>query len=415
MLLNKVAGQAGRTLIEGETYRALADKVMNSTVLLQGSGSAPIFIGSGVILGAGKEVTYSGDKWNTTAKNFTVVVSALHNVFINAKQGGIPPLSGSDITWNQTWADNFGSQVKIKYGPSGMDWGKAPSGSAAINHVVPIFQSNIGVDGKMITVAAVGSGDGQEFQLVNLNGATSATNTGGGGKNAGITPVSGAEAESWSYDLVLLLSTDASLYTYATTAGACDFMAGLNFKTDIAQKLLPDWDNPPHDGQVPVLKASDYKLAQFGYGETSDPDVPVKGGSGKTKRPEAPSAGAVYQKLQYKKSQAQATTTADNFYLNTEHKLPNNNPLVIPYNGGLMLDCDGGNNSTYSGDSGGPIVAFPVAGGANAYLLGVNTGAGVATSESSATDGSVWEYDNNVATSMGKFFDELNDLRFQSV
>ena len=353
--------------------------------------------------------------WSTTGTRFTVVVSALHNLSVNGdKKNKLPPLNGNNITWNQDYADKFAKEVKIMYGAGGatMDWGSKPEATAAIDHVVPIFQSNVGAAGKMITIDADHSSDDRAFQLVNLKGKTTADGSPSGAAQDGITPVVGTEADSWSYDVVLLLSKDVALYTCATTPGKCDYMAGVDLKS-LSDKVVNTWSKGAGKNMTPVMRR-DYRLLQTGYGNTSDPEVPVKVGNGKTTRPET-FAGATYQMFQYKRSMPKVAATASNFYFNTEYKLPNKSELVETYSGGLELNCSNGNNSTYVGDSGGPLLAFPIAGGPVAYLVGVTFGAGVATSLKSAKEKLVWEYDNNVATSLGYFYKNLYDLRFQNV
>ena len=416
MLLNQQARDLVDAFVVDAKYAQAAVKAMNATVLLRGSGKLG-FIGSAVILGAGKEVSYdkTKGKWSTTGTKFTVVVSALHNLSVNGdKEKKIPPLNGNNITWNQDYADKFAQEVKIVYGADRADvhWGSKPQAVAAINHVLPIFQSNVGATGKMITIDADHSSD-SAFQLVNLKGKTTADGGSPSGANQdGITPVVGKEADSWSYDVVLLLSKDVNLYTYATAPGKCDYMAGVDLKS-LSEKVVNAWSEGARNYMTPVMRR-DYRLLQTGYGDTSDPKVPVKIGKGMTKRPET-SAGAQYQTFQYKRSEPKVRATASNCYLNTEYQLPNKSELVITYSGGLELRCFDGNSSTYAGDSGGPLLAFPIAGGPVAYLVGVTLGAGMATSLESATGKSVWEYDNNFATSLGYFYKNLYDLRFQNV
>ena len=427
MLLNRSAIQTARNFAANGLYSAPAQKLMNATVELV-SGGAPFFVGSGVILGTGKEVAFDTgtQKWKATTTKFTVIVSALHNLYINAdKVNKIPPLAGSAVTWDQNYATRFASEVKIRYGPAPLIWGGDPTGSAVINRVLPVFSGNIGQAGKMISVPASASSDGQLFQLVNLNGATNADGSKSGGPNDGVTPLGGTEAASWDYDMVLLLSKDATLYNYATS-GDCSYMGTKTLK-DLGAELLPSWSDGAGKYKVPVL-GRNYRLMQLGYGLTSDPAVAVKVGVGTVKLPTAdpplgmgvPAVPApVYQKLQYKRSLPKAASTTD-FYINTEFKLPDTTSLVLKSVGGMLLDCNGGNNSTFSGDSGGPMAAFPVAGGAEAYLVGVNSGAGVAASEVVAriapgAQGSVWEYDNNAVTSLGLLYSDLYDLRFQNV
>lgn len=418
MLLNAQAGRLGGDFVTNPKYQQAAVKAMNATVLLRGEAdTVGYFVGSAVILGAGKEVSYdkTKTKWTTTGAKFTLVVSALHNLSVNGdKKNKLPPLNGNDITWNQNYADKFKDEVTIVYGAGTADmaWGSKPQASAAIDHVVPIFQSNVGAAEKMITIDAGRSSD-SSFQLVNLNGKTTVDGSSPATGPDGITPVVGREADSWSYDVVLLLSKDKALYTYATTPGKCDYMAGVDLKS-LSEKVVNDWSAGMHKVTTPVM-GWDYRLLQTGYGNTSDPEVPVKGGSGMTIRPQKPSAGANYLALQYKRSLPKARATVDKFYFNTEYKLPDKSELVGTYSGGLQLTCFDGNSSTYVGDSGGPLLAFPVAGGSVAYLVGVTYGAGVATSLKSARDKSVWEYDNNVATSLGYFYKNLYDLRFQNV
>ena len=104
MLLNQQAGILGRAFVEDAKYAQAAVKAMNATVFLRGRDSElGYFTGSAVILGAGKEVSYDKTraKWSTTRTRFTVVVSALHNLSVNAdKKDGLPPLNGNNITWN---------------------------------------------------------------------------------------------------------------------------------------------------------------------------------------------------------------------------------------------------------------------------------------------------------------------------
>ena len=87
MLLDKYYGNLGREFVQAEKNAQAAAKAMNATVLLRGKDDPKLgfFIGSAVILGPGKEVSYnkSTKKWSTTRTRFTVVVSALHNLSVN--------------------------------------------------------------------------------------------------------------------------------------------------------------------------------------------------------------------------------------------------------------------------------------------------------------------------------------------
>ena len=424
MLLNEQFGNLGREFVGKADYNQAAVKAMNATVLLRGSRDVPklgFFFGSAVILGPGKEVSYdrSKGKWSTTGMRFTVVVSALHNLSVNYDlKNKLPPLNDNDITWNQDYADRFKNEVTIVYGAGKADmaWGSKPQASAAIDHVVPIFQSNVNAAEKIITID-VGQSSDTAFQLVNLKGRTMPDGSSSEAVNDGITPVAGREQDSWSYDVVLLLSKDHKLYTYTTTPGKCDYMAGVDLK-GLSEKVVNAWSERDRTSITPVMRcrrSRDYRLLQTGYGDTSDPKVRVKTGDGMSFRPEKPSAGAITQTFQFKRSMPKASTTMEKFYFNTEYRLPNRTELVETYSGGLELRCYDGNNSTYTGDSGGPLLAFPVAGGSVAYLVGVTFGAGVATSLKSAKQKLVWEYDNNVATSLGYFYKNLYYLRFQNV
>jgi hypothetical protein len=424
MLLNEQFGHLGSEFAGKADYNQAAVKAMNATVLLRGSRDVPklgFFFGSAVILGPGKEVSYdrSKGKWSTTGMRFTVVVSALHNLSVNYDlKNKLPPLNGNDITWNQDYADRFKDEVTIVYGAGTADmaWGSKPQASAAIDHVVPIFQSNVGAAGKMITIDAGRSSD-SSFQLVNLNGKTTVDGSSPATGPDGITPVAGREQDSWSYDVVLLLSKDQKLYTYTTTPGKCDYMARVDLK-GLSKKVVNAWSERDSTLITPVMRcrrSRDYRLLQTGYGNTSDSKVPVKTGNGMSFRPEKPTAGAITQTFQFKRSMPKASTTMEKFYFNTEYRLPNGTELVETYSGGLELRCYDGNNSTYTGDSGGPLLAFPFAGGPVAYLVGVSFGAGLATTLQSANNKSVWGYDNNVATSLGYFYENLYDLRFQNV
>ena len=93
--------------------------------------------------------------------------------------------------------------------------------------------------GKMITIDAGRSSD-SSFQLVNLNGKTTVDGSSPATGPDGITPVVGREADSWSYDVVLLLSKDKALYTYTTTPGKCDYMARVDLKS-LSEKVVNDW------------------------------------------------------------------------------------------------------------------------------------------------------------------------------
>lgn len=420
MLLNKLAIRTATAFAANGSYNTASQRLMNASVMLL-SGGADYFVGSAVILGAGKEVTFTSGKWKTSTKQFTVIVSALHNLYINSdKTNKIPPLAGNAVTWSQKYATDFASQVKIRYGTGALAWNSNPTGSAAIDYVVPIFKANLNAAGKILKIGSDASEDGNAFQLLNLKGATRADGTAGGGPaDAGLTPAAGSEVNSWSYDVMLLISKDAGLYTYATT-GNCGYMGAKTLQS-VGENLLPA-DNPRLKVTVPVL-GRQYRLFQLGYGKTSDPDVKVKVGVGKTKRPSAdppdsPGAVAVtaptFQKLQYKRALPKAAAVTE-FFQNTEYKLPNGTDLVLRHEGGILLDCRDGNNSTFSGDSGGPVAVFPVGGAAESYLIGVNTGAGAATSDGDARANKVWEYDNNVVTSLGYFCENLYDLRFQNV
>ncbi len=426
MLLNRQAIKTATDFVADAAYAAAAQKVMNATVLLRGGGSGGFFIGSGVILGVGKEVSFANQKWTPTAKQFTVIVSALHNLYMNAdKVRMIPPLNGSAVTWDQGMATTFASGVVIDYGPAPLKWKGDPSGKAKIDQVVPIFPQNIGVDGKIVSIAADASSDNKAFQLLNLTGMTNANGTRSGSTDDGRTPVAGTEAGSWDYDVVLLLSKDPSLYTYATS-GVCDFM-GTKTLAELSAELLPSWSVGGNKFKVPVLDRN-YRLLQLGYGDVSDSKVKMRDGTTE-KRPEQdpplaqnqPGVSApMYMRLQYKRVLPLAATDAESIYLNTEYKLPNGTQLVLRNQAGMLLDCLAGNNSTFSGDSGGPMFAFPKDGGAEAYLVGINSGAGMALSEDKARqalskDKGVWEYDNNVATSLGLVYAKLPDLRFQNV
>jgi hypothetical protein len=427
MLLSRKAIQTALDFVNNGAYSATAQKVMNATVQLKGTdATGGFFVGSGVILGVGKEVSFANKTWTATTKEFTVIVSALHNLYINGdKTNKIPPRNVNALTWDQGMATSFASGVEIKFGPAPLRWGEAPSKVAAIDQVVPIFPGNIGVAGKIVNIPKEASGDDQPFQLLNLRGATNADGSTSGGANDGRTPVTGTEAVSWSYDVVLLLSKNADLYAYANSP-ACNFMGGKTLQA-LSADLVPDWNLNHTKCKVPVLGRS-YRLLQLGYGMTSDPKVKLRNGKTET-RPEKDKplgkgvedvAAPIFMTLQYKRALPLATSYIDFYYLNTEFKLPNSTQLVLADQKGILLNCQGGNNSTFSGDSGGPVIAFPVAGGTPAYLVGVNSGAGVAPSESVARQvvgpgKGTWEYDNNVVTSMGLIYAQLPDLRFQNV
>lgn len=414
MLLNKTAGDVGKQFVKDVTYEAVVQKVMNATVMLKGTTKKKdSFTGSAAILGPGKEVVYKDQKWKVNDnKHFTVLISALHNLEVYSAEG--LPLDHNRITWKQDYAEDFKKKVLIEYGnkQGNMDFGSNPGSEAKIDHVVPIFQSNVEAPGKMITIKSTASQEGKQFQLLNLRGATSPDGKSSGGANDGITPVSGQEANSWAYDVVLLLSGNEALYQYAITPGKCDYM-DIDLEK-LSKILINNWKD--NVSATPVMQRS-FRLAQFGYGDIRDTTVSVKTGTGTTTRPEGAGAGAVYQRLQYKCSTALSAQTADSFFIKTNQKVQNGY-LVAEHAGGLFLDCDGGNNSTFVGDSGGPLLAFsrmqvqPVK---SAYLVGVNYGAGLATSEDDARNDKVWEYDNNVATSLGFFYEKLFDLRFQNV
>lgn len=395
--------------------------VMNATVKIYGATKDKNnFTGSAVILNVGKAVDFIDGKWKINKdKRFTVLVSALHN--LKVYNGLFPLTSQKDaITWDQDYATSFASGVRIYYGDgkSNMDWGKKPSGVAAIHHVVPVFKSNVGAAGKMVSIKKDASFDEQEFQLVNLAGETNPDGKKSPTSDKGITP--SRPGDSWGHDVVLLLSSDPGLHSYATEGGKCNFMANVSFK-HLSESWVNNWGRGL-DQRTPVMVGR--TLLQLGYGQTSDGSVEVRNGT--TKRPVAPS-GAVMDALQYKRSTALNTATAKSFFLQSDQKLSSGRFLVLEHEGGLFLSCSRGNNSTFRGDSGGPLVAFLDEKRAKKpellpgfYLVGVSYGAGLAMSEAAARakkgeDGWLWDYANNVATSLGFFYEKLYDLRFQNV
>lgn len=412
MLLTQAHYNTARTFLTGPNITTVAQKVLNATVKLQGPATGgQTFTGSATILGAGTEVAYTSGKWTPTGKQFTVVMTCKHSLYIQGNNAKVP-MEGQTAVWDEDLVDGF-KAASIFYSTSLTNaFGDDLTKTAAIDHVVPIFEENIGTAGKMIAIPAEDSSDGTAFQLVNLTGTTTPNGGGSTSGSGGINPAEGAVP--WAYDVMILLSKDAGLYSFATTPGACDFQAGAtqaNLTTMLSAQYTKATKYQP---LVPALSRELVQIGQTGFGKPSDQLAPRgKPNDPKITLPALPNAGAQYQRLQYKLSPPIGKIGADVLY----SVVPGDTgDLTLTSTHCFMIDCDGGNNSTNSGDSGGGVFAFPsnpASPATKAYLIGVTTGSAYSPDEGGAAG--MWDFDNNVVTSLGPYYANLFDLRYQNV
>jgi hypothetical protein len=168
-----------------------------------------------------------------------------------------------------------------------------------------------------------------------------------------------------------------------------------------------------------VLNRTQVQIVQTGFGKTTEQLLPKGGKEGDEKitlpTPTTPktSAGAVYGRLQFKLATPSEALETSPFYSETP---ADSGTIVAEDTHGFLLDCAGGNNSTDSGDSGGGVFAFkrtPTAPVVSAALIGVNTGSAVAAARDEAAG--MWDFENNVVTSLGPYYAGLFNLRFQKV
>lgn len=412
MLLTKAHYTAANGFVAGANVATVAQKLLNASVMLQGSaGAAGTFIGSATILGPGTEVAYTGGKWTPTGKQFTVIVTCKHSLYVQGNAGKLPDTGGTPnlARWNDDLVAGFAA-VKIYYDNAGRNaFGSNLTKTAAIDHVVPIFEENVDAATKMIVIPDSASSDGTSFPLVNLTGTTTPDGSGSVNGIGGISPA--VPDTAWAYDVMLLLSKDAGLYAFASTAGNCDFQAGLS-QDDLIAALGADY-HTSYDGTVPLLRPGK-TLVQVGFGTTSEQLLPKGKTSGaKITLPTAPNAGAQYQRLQYKLSPPTAQKEADQSF----ELLPGDSGNVTLANShGFILNCDGGNNSTNSGDSGGGVFALdtaPPQAATSAILAAITSGSGAALAADQAAG--MWDFDNNVVTSLGFYYEQLFNLRYQNV
>jgi hypothetical protein len=413
MLLTQANYTAANTYLTGANVTAIAQKVLNASVMLSGSaGASGSFTGSATILGTGTEVSYVNGKWTPTGKHFTLVVTCKHSLFTQGNGGKVPDTGGSPnaAKWDDDLVAGF-KAVKICYSDAGTNgFGSNLTKTAAIDHVVPIFEENYNVATKTIVIPVSASSDGTSFPLVNLTGTTTPTGSGTIGGSGGISPAE--PGTGWAYDVMILLSKDPGLYAFASTAGTCDFQAGVTQDVLVA-KLGAHYTTDP-SGLVPVLGVTNVQLVQTGFGKPSEQLAPKgKPNDPKITLPALLKAAAQYERLQYKLSTPDAKLEAAHFY----ETLPGNSgDLTLTNSHGFILRCDGGNNSTNSGDSGGGVFAMkrvPTVPITQAILAAVATGSAAATSADAAP--AMWDFDNNVVTSLGFYYEYLFNLRYQNV
>jgi hypothetical protein len=417
MLLTQAHYTTANGFLKGPYVTAVAQRVLNASVKLQGSGGSEsgTFTGSATILKVGTEVVYTGGKWTPTTKQFTVLVTCKHSLYTLGNGGVLPDTDETPNTarWDQDLVANF-KKAKIYYSNAGdNDFGTELTRTANIDHVVPIFEENIGAATKMLVLDGSKSSDGNAFVLLNLTGTTTPDNNGIVNGTGGLSPA--VPASGWAYDVMILLSKDPDLYTFANTPGNCDYQAGISQKDLVAalSAQYPAFNN--YKALVPVLSRDRVQLAQTGVGTVSDQLQP-KGAKEKDPKitlPALPKSDAQNGRLQYKLSTPDAAVETANFY----DQLPGSSgPLILTNTHGFILGCDSGNNSTNSGDSGGGIFAFKKNNTAllgTAVLAGVTTGSGSATAAEDAPK--MWDFDNNVVTSLGLYYGKLFNLRYQNV
>ncbi len=411
MLLTQAHYNTANGFLTGAHVTAVGQKILNASVKLQGGAGQDSFTGSATILGVGTEVAYKTGKWTPTGTQFTVVMTCKHSLYVKGNGGKVPDTAGTP-KWDDALVSGF-KNIKIYYSDAGTNaFGSDLTKTAKIDHVVPIFEENIGAVGKMIAIPATASSDGTAFTLVNLTGTTTADGSGTIKGTGGISPFTPAAA--WAYDVMILLSKDAALYTFASTAGNCDFQAGVT-QTLLTQALSAQYAKAnDYQGLVPVLSRDKVQIAQTGFGKATEQLLPkgAKPDADKITLPTGTKSGALIGRLQYKLSTPLAALETESFY----DQLPSDSGTVVLTNThGFLLDCDGGNNSTNSGDSGGGV--FAIKKGATAAvplapLIAVTSGSGSATS---ADDVPQWDFDNNAVTSLGPYYAKLFNLRFQNV
>lgn len=412
MLLTKTNYDLATAYLTGTHVAAIRQKILNASVKLQGIVGSGTFTGSATILGVGVEVAYNSGtkKWTPTAKQFTVVMTCKHSLYIKGNDKKVPDTDGTP-KWDQDLVSGFKS-IQIFYSDSGTnDFGSDLTKRANIDHVIPIFEENVGAETKMIAIPATASSDGTAFTLVNLTGTTTPNGSGTISGSGGISPVT--PANGWMYDVMILLSKDPTLYAFANGAGNCDFQAGAT-QEQLVQALTAQYGKTGK-GLVPVLSRTNVQLAQTGFGTVTEQLLPKnpKKDAEKITLPEGTKAGAMYGRLQYKLSTPTTAMETARYY---DYVPADSGNITLVNTHGFILDCDGGNNSTNSGDSGGGIFAVkknPTAAVTRAALVAVTSGSGSATSEDAAPG--MWDFDNNVVTSLGFYYENLFNLRFQNV
>lgn len=414
MLLTKGHYDTATGFLTGTHVAAIRQKILNASVKLQGIVGKGTFTGSATILGVGVEVAYNSgtEKWAPTTKQFTVVMTCKHSLYIKGNDKKVPDTNGTP-KWDQDLVSGFKS-IEIFYSDSGTNgFGSDLTKRAAIDHVIPIFEENVGAETKMIAIPATASSDGTAFTLVNLTGTTTPNGSGTISGSGGISPVT--PANGWMYDVMILLSKDPTLYAFANGAGNCDFQAGAT-QDQLVQALSAYYGKYGNSKPiVPVLNRANIQLVQTGFGTVTEQLLPKnpKEDAEKITLPTGTKAGAMYGRLQYKLSTPATALETARYY---DYLPGDSGNLTLTNTHGFLQECDGGNNSTNSGDSGGGVFAIkknPTAAVQRAPLVAVTSGSGSATSEDDAPK--MWDFDNNVVTSLGFYYENLFNLRFQNV
>jgi len=199
--------------------------------------------------------------------------------------------------------------------------------------------------------------------------------------------VNSGSSFSWDYDVIILKSTDATMVAFATTNQLYDpttFTFGERSYLYTASKYLNKTQRTSTHNFI--------KFIQTGYGKTTDTLGTIK----KTRIPVETAGGNRFERLQYRFIQPKANSVTSVFDEREEEE-----GTYDEYKTAVQIDADA-NDSTWSGDSGGPlfiVVYDKSASSWKLYLIGITTGSDMATSEEECPSEGVL-VENNIVTSL---------------
>jgi hypothetical protein len=293
----------------------------------------------------------------TKDATYTYILSALHNVYMLEKPQDPP-------AWNEQLLKDFRSAVTLRYGSTpNMDFGSDPGSSAPIS---------------------------------------------------ALTDIKLGDTSNWEYDVLFLRSSDTGLKTYAAAnaiyiapgrpvpampaSGAGD----LPFALKQSDYLGPGIRVPKKTGK---LKPNFY--VQMGFGSTTEPDPRPTGVARRLPATdtEDEKGSNVKGRLQYRMVTVQHSETATvyNQIGDTENYSASQHCIQV------TADAD---DSTGSGDSGGPLFALNYDAAGSAYrvdLIGITTGADMlpdSDPHKPCPSGSQVRV-NNIVTSLEQFYRNL--------